>query len=283
MDNDKGIYRNTELQRTPNDGEFRGGAMKDLSIPSALQPLVTGYDFEPVALGDSAARVFRLRQNAESRRFLKCGPINSGLKEEACRLKWLSGRVRVSSVIAFVAEEDREFLLTEALIGRDGTEAGRENPEAVVVGLAQELQVWHSQPVAGCPFDQGLAVQIELARTRTQNGLVDEDDFDEERRGRSAMELLEQLDRDRPETEDQVLTHGDPCLPNVIFNGTECVGFIDCGRAGVAGRYQDIALAARSIRRNLGEKWVQPFFEHYGLLKVDERKLAFYRLLDEFF
>jgi len=152
MDNDKGIYRNTELQRTPNDGEFRGGAMKDLSIPSALQPLVTGYDFEPVALGDSAARVFRLRQNAESRRFLKCGPINSGLKEEACRLKWLSGRVRVSSVIAFVAEEDREFLLTEALFGRDGTEAGRENPEAVVVGLAQELQVWHSQ-LWGIPYE----------------------------------------------------------------------------------------------------------------------------------
>jgi len=257
--------------------------MKDLSIPSALQPLVAGYDFEPVTLGDSSACVFRLRQNAESRLFLKCGPINSGLKEEADRLKWLSGRVRVPSVIAFVAEEDREFLLTEALIGRDGTEAGRENPEAVVVGLARELRVWHLQPVAGCPFDQGLAVQIQRARTRVHNGLVDEGDFDEERRGRSAMELLEELDRDRPETGDQVLTHGDPCVPNVIFNGTACVGFIDCGRAGVADRYQDIALAARSINRNLGGKWVQPFFEHYGLLKVEAHKLAFYRLLDEFF
>jgi len=257
--------------------------MKDLSVPGALQPLVTGYDFEPVTVGDSSARVFRLRQNAESRLFLKCGPVNSGLKEEACRLKWLSGRVRVPSVIAFVAEEDQEFLLTEALIGRDGTEAGRENPEAVVVGLAQELQVWHAQPVAGCPFDQGLAVQIPLARTRTQDGLVDEHDFDEERRARSAMELLEQLERDRPETENQVLTHGDSCLPNVIFDGIACVGFIDCGRAGVADRYQDLALAARSISRNLGGKWVQPFFEHYGLLKVNARKLAFYRLLDEFF
>jgi aminoglycoside 3'-phosphotransferase-2 len=182
-----------------------------------------------------------------------------------------------------VAEEDREFLLTEALIGLDGTEAGRENPEAVVVGLAQELQVWHAQPVAGCPFDQGLAVQIPLARTRAQGGLVNEHDFDEERRARSALELLEQLERDRPETEDQVLTHGDPCLPNVIFDGPACVGFIDCGRAGVADRYQDLALAARSISRNLGGKWVQPFFEHYGLLKVNAGKLAFYRLLDEFF
>jgi aminoglycoside 3'-phosphotransferase-2 len=258
--------------------------MKNLGIPSVLQPLVTGYDFEPVTLGASSARVFRLRQNAESRLFLKCSPINSGLKEEACRLKWLSGRVRVPSVVAFVAEEDREFLLTEALIGRDGTEAGRENPEAVVMGLAQELHVWHSQPVAGCPFDQGLGVRIPLARVRTQSGLVDEGNFDEERRACSAVELLDQLDRDRPRTEDQVLTHGDACLPNVIFsNRIECVGFIDCDRAGVADRYQDIALAARSISRNLGAKWVQPFFEGYGLLKVNVRKLAFYRLLDEFF
>jgi aminoglycoside 3'-phosphotransferase-2 len=252
-------------------------------VPSALQPLVAGYDFEPVTLGCSSACVFRLRRNAENRLFLKCGPINGGLKEEADRLEWLSGRVRVPSVIAFVAEEDREFLLIQALIGQDGTEAGRDDPEAVVVGLAQELRVWHSQPVAGCPFDQGVAVQIQRARFRLHNGLVDEGDFDEERRGRSAMELLEELDRARPETEEKVLTHGDPCVPNVIFKGAECVGLIDCGRAGVADRYQDIALAARSINRNLGSKWVQPFFEHYGILKVDERKLAFYRLLDEFF
>jgi aminoglycoside 3'-phosphotransferase II len=257
--------------------------MKALNIPRTLQPLVTGYDFEPVTIGDSSAGVFRLRQNGESRLFLKSGPRNRGLKEEADRLKWLSGRVMVPSLVAFVAEQDVEFLLTEALIGSDGTEAGRKHPEAVVVGLAQELHRWHSQPIAGCPFDQSLAIQILLATTHAQNGLVDEDDFDEERRGLSAMELLDQLARSRPETEDQVLTHGDPCLPNVIFDGKECVGLIDCGRAGVADRYRDIALAARSIRRNLGGEWVQPFFEHYGLLKVDEGKLAFYRLLDEFF
>ena len=257
--------------------------MKDFEIPNSLQPLIAGYYFEPVTIGKSSARVFRLKHGAESRLFLKCGPIQSGLKEEADRLQWLSGRVRVPLVVAFLAEGDQEFLLTEALIGRDAKIGGRDNPESVIVGMAQELRLWHSQPIADCPFDQGLAIQIQRAKNRAQDGLVDEANFDAECLGRSAMELLEMLDLDCPENEDQALTHGDACLANVIFHGAQCTGFIDCGRVGVADPYQDIALAARSIGNNLGKMWLQPFFEHYGLSKVDESKLTFYRLLDEFF
>jgi hypothetical protein len=152
------------------------GSRSAVRIPGKLQPLVAGFDFEPVTIGDSSAHVFRLRQEGNRRLFLKYGPKNGGLGEEAERLKWLSGRVRVPSLIAFVTEENLEFLLTEALIGRDGTEVGREHPEAVVVGLAEELYFWHSQSVVRCPFDHRLAVQIELARIRTENGLVDEND-----------------------------------------------------------------------------------------------------------
>ena len=257
--------------------------MNALRVPSDLRPLIDGCDLEPVTIGASAARVFRLRQGRENRLFLKCGPIEIGLKQEADRLRWLSGQVKVPSVIAFVAEGREEFLLTEALPGRDGTRLGPKSPEAVVLGLAQELRLWHSLPVAGCPFDQGLAGQLRLAKSRVEAGLVDEDDFDEERRDRPAMELWEELDRDRPETEDQAVTHGDPCLPNVIFNGTECAGLIDCGRVGVSDPYHDIALACRSIRRNLGGRWVQPFLDRYGLPEADPGKLAYYRLLDELF
>jgi hypothetical protein len=57
-------------------------------------------------------------------------------------------------------------------------------------------------------------------------------------------------------------------------------GFIDCGRLGVADRYQDLALAARSLVHNFGDtRWVAPLFQRYGMV-ADERRLAFYRLLD---
>ena len=38
------------------------------------------------------------------------------------------------------------------------------------------------------------------------------------------------------------------------------------GRAGIADRYKDIALAVRSIRHNCGGAFVQPFLDEYGPL-----------------
>jgi aminoglycoside phosphotransferase len=85
-----------------------------------------------------------------------------------------------------------------------------------------------------------------------------------------------------------VFTHGDYCLPNVVLledgaGGFKISGFVDCVNAGIADRYQDLALCARSVAYNLGTEWVQPLFARYGLDRVDESKLAYYQLLDEFF
>jgi aminoglycoside phosphotransferase len=118
------------------------------------------------------------------------------------------------------------------------------------------------------------------ARERTRLGLVDQSDFDEVRRGRAATEVLVELLAKRPATEDIVFTHGDYCLPNVFVSP---LGFIDCGRAGRADRYQDLALAARSVAYNLGPEWVVALWEAHGHDTPDEEKLAFYTLLDEFF
>ena len=51
----------------------------------------------------------------------------------------------------------------------------------------------------------------------------------------------------------------------------------------LADRYQDLALAARSLIRNFGPGWEPLFWEAYSLQTVDAAKIAFCQLLDEFF
>jgi aminoglycoside 3'-phosphotransferase-2 len=87
----------------------------------------------------------------------------------------------------------------------------------------------------------------------------------------------------RPAHEDLVVAHGDACLPNFLARDGQLTGLIDCGRLGVADRYQDLALAARSISRNYGRAFIPAFFSAYGVDQPDEQKLAWYALLDEFF
>jgi kanamycin kinase/aminoglycoside 3'-phosphotransferase-2 len=73
-------------------------------------------------------------------------------------------------------------------------------------------------------------------------------------------------------------------MPNIILNGLSGVsGFVDWGRAGIADRYQDLALAARSIRDNCGPAWAERFLSDYGLRDPDWAKIEWYQVLDEFF
>ena len=149
--------------------------------------------------------------------------------------------------------------------------------------LADALRGLHALPVAVCPFDQRLASRLQAAQARVEAGRVDADDFDDERLGQSAQQVFAELRATRPDHEDLVVSHGDACLPNLLAVEGRFSGFIDCGRLGVADRYQDLALAARSLVHNFGDtRWVASLFRSYGVVP-DERRLAFYRLLDEFF
>ena len=158
------------------------------------------------------------------------------------------------------------------------------NKEGVVRNLAAGLRQIHSLDISECPFDQTLTIKLEKARLKVERGLVDEDDFEPQYQGKTARELYELLLETKPADEDLVFTHGDYCLPNIILNNNKVSGFIDLGRAGVADRYRDLALAVRSILYNLGsEQWVDLFFECYGITDRDQTKIDFYILLDEFY
>lgn len=260
-------------------------ARNDLPLPVAWQAFFSAGGAERQTIGESRADVFRLRRNDGADVFVKseeAGPL-SELPQEIARLRWMRQMgLPCPEVLQTATAHGRHWLLMTAVAGRDLASATDLAPAQVVGLIAQALRVLHAVPWQQCPFDHRPARRVDDARAQVQAGLVDESGFDEERLGRTAAEVFAQLQEHMPETLDAVVAHGDACLPNLMADGDAFSGFIDCGRLGVSDRYQDLALASRSITRNLGAQWVAPFFEAYGVAP-DARRIRFYTLLDEFF
>ena len=266
--------------------------MIDASWPDAFRTLLPGYAFERITVGESGAGVWRCTSDGVRPIYLKAAPLGADLRlgDEAHRLRWMKERgLPVPDVRDGGRLGSTEFLLLEEVPGLPASDPHwTSHLPDVVAAIGAGLARLHRTSTIGCPFDQRIAGQIDAARRRVAAGQVREDDFDEVRVGRRATDLLEELLATVPADEDLVFTHGDFCLPNVILDrapdGQAAItGFVDCGRAGVADRHQDLALGVRSIRYNFGEHWVAPFLEAYGLAHPREEKLRFFTLLDEFF
>jgi len=254
------------------------------SLPQTLSETLSGYVWQQNLTGFSSSQVFHLKSPGGENLYLKTAHrVDSELAEEKQRLEWLTRKLSVPEVRLFVQTDERDYLLISEIEGAGAHEdLWKEDVRRAIELLAKGVRMIHSLPVTDCPFDEALEAKIEQARRRMELGLVDESDFDDERQGRTAEDLFRELIATKPASEDLVFTHGDYCLPNVLFKDWQISGFVDWGRAGVADRYQDIALLARSVCYNFGEKWTPFVFEALEI-EPDWERIDFYKLLDEFF
>lgn len=254
-----------------------------LSLPPALKRVLPAARWERVGGGKSGAEVWRSSRFVVKTR--RRGPATSAtLQQERERLRWLTGRVPVPGVVGYEQEEGTEFLAMTRVPGIPMSDPDATlHPQRMVTLLARALREMHALPLRDCPFRETLDVRLHAAREHVLNGVIDAGDFDEARLGRTPHSIFNELVRTRPIHEDLVVTHGDACLPNFIVNGEFVEGLIDVGRAGIADRHMDLALAWRSARSNLGPEYAGQLLDEYGRALVDEDKLAYFLLLDELF
>lgn len=258
------------------------------SLPPPLVQMLSGYRRREIHVGQSAARVFRLEAENKDSLYLKIAPRAAfpySLRQEKTKLEWLENRLPAPEVLWFGNDAKTDYLLLSAISGGDA--ASDDSPKTdiprIIGQLVAGLKMIHAVPVENCPFDERIERKIRLAEKMLKNKLVDENDFDEIRQGRTAESLFRELIETKPGGEDSVFTHGDYCVPNIILENGRLSGFVDWANAGVADRYQDIALLTRSVIYNFGERYEKSVFEAYGIDQPDWKKIHFYRLLDEFF
>jgi aminoglycoside phosphotransferase len=256
-----------------------------MRLPKLLNEKINNFTWEENTVGHSESQVFLLK-GLTYNCYLKIQPSNSidRLIDEKRKLEWLQGRVPVPEVLFYEIDDTNEYLLMSEIKGNNAADPSYQtNAKDVMVSLGEGLKQIHQLSLDQCPFQLRLDKKISEAYNRVKSGLVDVYDFDEIRKGKDPNDLYKELVNNRPVTEDIVFTHGDYCLPNIILHNGVVSGFIDLGRAGVADRYQDLALAIRSITYNFGMEYVPYFLEAYGLDELDNQKVEYYQLLDEFF
>jgi kanamycin kinase len=230
-------------------------------------------DPEHITSGKSGASVTRLRgaYRKES--------AHDDLIGEGARLIWLAAQ---GIPAAEVLECGPGLLVTAEVPGRPiAGDWPAEAHDRVVDALADLTRALHALPVDECPFDRRLAVTVPAA---LEAG-IDLDDLDDERLGWTRDQLVAELMATRPASEDLVVCHGDLGTLNVMVDPEtyEVTGVVDAGSLGVADRWLDLAIATRSLEGRVGGDGAAERYLRGCGVEVDPAKLAFYRLLDEFF
>lgn len=199
-------------------------------------------------------------------------------------MRWLGERVTTPAILWAGPCEAGYALVSETAAGTPVSHVPEDQAGAALIATIESLAALHALPSAGCPFDRCLAAKFALAESNVDAGLVDEDDFDDERAGWTAPQALAHARAIAPTSENLVLTHGDASLPNFIWAPDQPVTLLDLGRFGLADRYQDLAVFLRSAEYNHPHIDARALLrEHYLLEEIDEAACDFYRLMDEFF
>lgn len=254
-------------------------------LPEDIKRATDGYSRSNLPTVNHGGTVIELSSRGQSSLFLKIEARPSTLEQEVSRLHWLTHKLSVPQVIAFSSDATHDFLLLTAVPGEDATDdlpglSLRDRVELIATGLRQI----HEIDVVSCPFDRSLDAELRLARTRVDQGLVGEEDLEEHQKGRSIKAILDDLEERRPSIETAVFTHGDYSLPNIMIDQGQVSGFLDWRDGGFGDPYRNLPIVAKSIAKNWGEEWVDPFYKCFGLQDgLDQEKMEYYRLLYRFF
>ena len=261
------------------------------NFPDAIQKRIKNQPYKNDNIGESGSLILIFENMV-----LKIEPTSCQANNEYEVLKWLQGKLPVPEIIEFERADNYNYLLMSKL---DGTmacdEINLKNPEMIVEALADGLkQLWRID-IDNCPYCNRLDKRLKDADYNIEHNLVDVDDFNDDTLGENGFkdvdELYDFLLKNKP-PEDLVFTHGDYCLPNIFIGKDKADGFLDLGKAGIADRWQDIALCVRSLKYNVcdlcglsNDVYLKLKNKLYSLLEIteDKEKLRYYILLDELF
>jgi kanamycin kinase len=240
---------------------------------SGMKRIETSFNIEslPLIIQEYAktARIYDSSCSENAKTFFLMGAVKSYLKigrkgsleKESQMMEFLSRHGVAPRVMAYVSDSSEDYLLMEAITGEDGVSGGHlENPSKLAGVFGEYLRMLHSLPTRGCPYHCRTAEMLEEARNKHAN--------------------LDSLKHFKCTPVDDVIIHGDYCLPNIIMDHYKFKGFIDLGYGGIGDRHFDLYWGLWTLKYNLKtDQYNDIFLDAYGKTDVDHDRLQFCSVL----
>lgn len=241
------------MKRTP--------ATLDLALfPAALHSLLEGAPVFDSSCSAGAKVYFIDREDGF---YLKCGPAGS-LEDEAKVTAFFHEKGLGAEVLSYIPA-DRDYFLTRKLPGEDCIDpCYLADPARLAETTGTLLRKLHEIDPTGAPVDC-LKKYLALAAKPFYEQVYEEDLFPDNWGYRTPENAFAVMRETAPHLKNDVLIHGDYCLPNILLEDWKFTGFIDLDGGGRGDRHIDLFWGAWTLQFNLHtDRWCARFLDAYG-------------------
>ena len=156
-----------------------------MNIPKAIRDHIQGKSFTPDDIGMSGSKVMISEDGV-----LKI--VKKQLENEDAvveMMRWLEGKIPVPKVIAYEKDDEYQYVFMSKVSGTMACDVYfLEHPEEMLRYLAEALRMlWHID-ISDCPRIRSIDVELEEARYRVENDLVDLDNVEPTTFGKGGFE-----------------------------------------------------------------------------------------------
>ncbi len=246
-----------------------------LSLPGELHEWIHGAPLYESS-GCSGARTLYI--DREDGAYLKIA--NRGALLRASKMQTFFSNIRMSPPVLLYLPGEKDYMITRALKGEDGTsEKYLARPERLSEIFGHSLRLLHEVDTRDCPVRDRMDALLASARSTPflQDHLNDIKDYIGTA---EAEKAAAEIAAGGGILKNDVLIHGDYCLPNIILNNWAFEGFIDVADGGIGDRHYDLAWGLWTLNWNLKTpKYGQRFLDAYGWDIIDKDRLRICGLL----
>lgn len=239
--------------------------------PEHIQRMASGCKLFDSSSSPEAMTVFIRKDEGF---YLKISSSGSLLREWEMT-KYFHSKGLGAKVLDYYSSDSKDYLLTESVRGDDCTHKKYlDDPRRLCDILSSTLRSLHETSFDGCPVKNRMESYLDLVDENYKKDLfsLDFSAMDKPFENKEAAYAF--LNEGRSLLKNEVLLHGDYCLPNIILDDWNFSGFIDLGNGGVGDRHVDLFWGIWTLNFNLGtNKFRERFLDGYGRDLIDEYKI----------